>query len=535
MAANDYYNTRPSQPQYYDDNDDLRHHGTATPASSVYPPSYTTEAPHAHPDRQPTVSPFQTPFDDHVYPTGSHSAADAMSSQHSFAQDTRYHSPAAGEVSPVGDDIPLRQHPDAHNNNKTGSPGYAMDSTDHVYDTAADGRLPPAERSAGKGRIRFGELGMLGSGKRRIPIFVYLFSIVQIAVFIGELVKAAQLTGSPIQTSPSFNPMIGPSSYVLINMGSRYVICMHRVQNVTNYDGQGTINWPCPWSTTSDSTSSDNQCTLSQLCGFGGVPNPPTANATVSFNEAAYPNQWWRFIVPIFLHAGIVHIGFNLLLQLTLGKEIERAIGSIRFFLVYMSSGIFGFVMGGNFAALNISSTGASGALFGIIALTLLDLLYSWKERHNPVRELMFILLEIVISFVLGLLPGLDNFSHIGGFLMGLCLGICVLHSPNFLRRKIGEDHFTGPSYSTVNAHNNGISSVAFPPFLRNPVGFFKGRKALWWAWWLVRAGFLVGIIVVFIVLLNNFYTYQNTCSWCKYLSCLPVNGWCDQNSPFSS
>jgi hypothetical protein len=202
MAANDYYNTRPSQPQYYDDNDDLRHHGTATPASSVYPPSYTTEAPHAHPDRQPTVSPFQTPFDDHVYPTGSHSAADAMSSQHSFAQDTRYHSPAAGEVSPVGDDIPLRQHPDAHNNNKMGSPGYAMDSTDHVYDTAADGRLPPAERSAGKGRIRFGELGMLGSGKRRIPIFVYLFSIVQIAVFIGELVKAGEsLISAPIHPS----------------------------------------------------------------------------------------------------------------------------------------------------------------------------------------------------------------------------------------------------------------------------------------------------------------------------------------------
>ncbi|KAK9779034.1 putative Rhomboid-like protein [Seiridium cardinale] len=531
MAANEYYNTRPSQPHYYNGYDDDPHHGSATPAPSTYPPSYATHAPQTHADQPSAVSPFQTPFDDHVYPANSHNAPDAMSSQHSFAQDTRYHSPGPGNVSPVGDDIPLRQHPDG--TNKMGTPGYAMDSTDHVYDTTANG--PPArDRSGGKGGVRFGELGMLGSGKRRIPIFVYLFSVIQIAVFIGELVKAAQLTGSPIQTQPSFNPMIGPSSYVLINMGSRYVICMHRVQNVTNYDGRGNISWPCPWSTTNDATSADNQCTLSQLCGFGDVPNPPTANATVPFDEAPFPNQWWRFITPIFLHAGIVHIGFNLLMQLTLGKEIERAIGSIRFFLVYMSSGIFGFVMGGNFAAVGISSTGASGALFGIIALTLLDLLYSWKERQNPVRELMFILLEVVISFVLGLLPGLDNFSHIGGFLMGLCLGVCVLHSPNFLRHKIGEDHFTGPSYSTVSPHN-GITSVAFPPFLRNPVGFFKGRKSLWWVWWMLRAGFLVAIIVIFIVLLNNFYTYQNTCSWCKYLSCLPVNGWCDQNSPFSS
>jgi membrane associated rhomboid family serine protease len=46
---------------------------------------------------------------------------------------------------------------------------------------------------------------------------------------------------------------------------------------------------------------------------------------------------------------------------------MEKSIGSIRFFLVYISSGIFGFVMGGNFAATGIASTGASGSLFGII------------------------------------------------------------------------------------------------------------------------------------------------------------------------
>lgn len=309
--------------------------------------------------------------------------------------------------------------------------------------------------------------------------------------------------------------MIGPSQEVLINMGSRYVICMHNVHGIQDAN-VAKIYWPCPNTTTSDASAASNKCSLSELCGFGGVPEPHKGG---SLSDTPFPNQWWRFIVPIFMHAGIIHIGFNLLLQLTLGKEIERAIGSIRFFLVYMSSGIFGFVMGGNYAATGISSTGASGALFGIIALTLLDLLYSWKERRNPVRELMFILLEVVVSFVLGLLPGLDNFSHIGGFLMGLCLGICVLHSPNALRERIGEDHFASPSYSSVN--NGGINSVAFPPFLRNPVGFFKGRRGLWWIWWLVRAGFLVTIIVVFIVLLNNFYTNQNTCSWCKYLSCL--------------
>lgn len=398
-------------------------------------------------------------------------------------------------------------------------------------------------------------LGAYGGGK---PWMVYLFTIVQIGVFIGEIVKNGEIfllsarnlydadilcvateTGSPIMIHPSFNPMIGPSTYILINFGARFVPCMHNVQNIT--DATAPISWPCPNATT---TSAD--CTLSELCGFGGVPEPHY-DSTASMSNTPEPNQWWRFIVPIFMHAGLVHIGFNLLLQLTMGKEMERSIGSIRFFLVYISSGIFGFVMGGNYAAVGIASTGASGSLFGIIALTLLDLLYSWKDRRSPMKDLMFIMLDVIISFVLGLLPGLDNFSHIGGFLMGLCLGISVLHSPNALRRKIGED----VPYSTVNAGHHG---PAPPGFLKNPVGFFKGRKPLWWAWWLVRAGALVLVLVVFVVLLNNFYVYHVTCSWCKYLSCLvsltstcsrrinilltpeqPVSNWCDSGLTFSS
>jgi membrane associated rhomboid family serine protease len=222
-------------------------------------------------------------------------------------------------------------------------------------------------------------------------------------------------------------------------------------------------------------------------------------------------NQWYRFITPIFIHAGLIHIGFNMLLQLTLAKDMERAIGSIRFFLVYMSAGIFGFVMGGNFANPAEASMGASCSLFAMIALTLLDLLYSWQERKNPVKELIFILLDIVIAFVLGLLPGLDNFGHIGGFLTGLAVGICVLHSPNALRQRLGQD----VPYSSVNGQAASVS------FIKNPLVFFKGRKPLWWAWWLARAAALVTIVVGFILLLNNFYVVRSTCSWCKYLSCI--------------
>ena len=322
------------------------------------------------------------------------------------------------------------------------------------------------------------------------------------------------LTKTPVEIHPQFNPMIGPSPYVLINMGARYVPCMRATPEIQDK----AINWPCPNSTSSDPSSPDYSCTLSQLCGFSD-------HHTVS----EHPNQWFRFIIPMFLHAGFIHIAFNMLIQLTLGRDMEKDIGPFRFALVYLSSGIFGFVLGGNFAPGGISSTGASGCLFGIIALVLLDLLYHWRNHVSPWADLAWIVLTIAVSFVLGLLPGLDNFSHIGGFLMGLVLGICLLHSPDILRKRVGHDT---PPYTPVSSRAQkpgDASSAAIKGFMKQSVGFFKGRKPLWWLWWLVRAGALIGVIVSFIVLLKNFYKENPTkCSWCKHLSCINIHNWCD-------
>lgn len=319
------------------------------------------------------------------------------------------------------------------------------------------------------------------------------------------------LTGSPIEIHPQFNPMIGPSPYVLINMGARYVPCMRNVHLIT--DSTSEVLFQCP-----NTTTLEAHCQLSELCGFNGVPNPDPADADL--NRKPEPNQWFRFIIPIFLHAGIIHIGFNMLLQVLLGREMELIIGTIRFALVYFSAGIFGFVFGGNFAATGIASTGASGSLFGILALVLLDLLYNWNNRRSPVKELLFIIADVLVAFVLGLLPGLDNFSHIGGFVMGLALGICILRSPAPLRARLDDDRYPGTPYSAVPGDRD-YSSARLNNFVHQPVGFFKGRKPLWWGWWLIRAAALVGVLVGFILLLRNFYVYRTTCGWCKYLSCL--------------
>ncbi|PWY90281.1 DHHC zinc finger membrane protein [Aspergillus sclerotioniger CBS 115572] len=499
MAANSYY------------------HG----AYSSNPPSYEQ----ANPQIDRISTPGHPDFSTHPYqPTTSD--PQLHNSQQSFGSDQAY--ATGGRLSDndrYAENIPLKSNQYANGS----PPPNWMHQPTHYSPTPEEIEPPVAPTARRKKK---------GFFNKKIAWVTYTFTLVQIIVFIVELVKNAQLTGSPIETKPSFNVMIGPSPYVQIYMGSRYTPCMKNVPGIQN--ANETILFPCPNATTSTAA-----CTLSESCGFNGVPNPHPGG---SLDDRPEPNQWFRFIIPMFIHTGFVHIGFNLIVQLTMGVDMERMIGWWRYFLVYVASGIWGFVLGGNYAGQGEASCGCSGALFGVLALFILDLLYTWKDRPSPWVELIIMILGIAVSFVLGLLPGLDNFAHIGGFIMGLALGLCLLRSPNALRERIGlaRNPYVAMSGGAGTPTAEDTQKVASGPslvdFLKgrrtrtgagannkmNPVNFFRGRKPLWWAWWLVRLAALVAVLIGFILLIIDFYKYpKSNCSWCYRLSCLPVNGWC--------
>ncbi|CAG8606192.1 5336_t:CDS:10 [Paraglomus brasilianum] len=243
------------------------------------------------------------------------------------------------------------------------------------------------------------------------PWFIVTVSIAQVIVLIFEYVSNKNITGDIIATSPVFNPMIGPSSEVLILMGARFVPCMRTVPQLTN------MPFICPNETTK--VSPVLTCKLEDVCGFGGFHNQP-------------PDQWFRFVIPIFLHGGIIHILFNMCFQLQTGIQVEKEMGFWRLGIVYMASGIFGFVLGGNFAPVAVPSMGASGALFGIVGILVIDLLQNWRIITRPCCELTKLLAMICFTFLLGLLPGLDNFSHIGGFIMGILTGLVFMPTIKF-------------------------------------------------------------------------------------------------------
>jgi membrane associated rhomboid family serine protease len=177
---------------------------------------------------------------------------------------------------------------------------------------------------------------------------------------------------------------------VLVNEGARFTPCIRSVPSL-------------PVSTVISScyASSTDTCTLEELCGFGGF-------------SSGTPNQSFRLVLPIFMHAGIIHFLVNMLTHLGLGVDLEKALGTPRYALLYMSSGIWGFVLSAMLSQNLSASTGCSGALFGLIGYMFIDVLVNWKILPHPVRNLMSLLMSTVISLVLGLLPGLDNFAHIG-------------------------------------------------------------------------------------------------------------------------
>lgn len=346
----------------------------------------------------------------------------------------------------------------------------------------------------------------------RLPYFTMFVTLVQVIVFIVELAKMSLLTGLAFQTKPYFNPMLGPSTYLLINMGARYIPCMHPVDRLTN---DMTLNFPCPNSTSIDT----NVCSLPEICGLSGI-------AVV--DDVYAPNQWYRIFIPIFLHAGFLHIIFNLLLQLTMGASIERHIGILKYAIIYVASGIAGFLLGANFTPINIALTGASGALFGIVATNIVQFAYCGRKNANMYETkhywlfIVIMVIEIAVSFVLGLLPGMDNFSHLGGFGMGLALSIVLLKDPFWVYTD-GIILYDADVSTWQQFKNNW-----------NPRYKLEDKNSKkWMVWCVVRVVFLVLAILYFAMLSKTFFTDdedQTTlgCTWCKYFNCLPVNGWCD-------
>ncbi|OLC99870.1 MAG: hypothetical protein AUH86_01505 [Acidobacteria bacterium 13_1_40CM_4_58_4] len=130
-------------------------------------------------------------------------------------------------------------------------------------------------------------------------------------------------------------------------------------------------------------------------------------------------HEWYRLVTAMFLHGGLIHIGFNMMALMQFGPALEELYGSARYLFFYVVTGMFGFLVS---AALGNYSLGASGALLGLVGLMLA---VTTKRGGAYMREIRSRLISsVAILFLLGFSGvGIDNYAHAGGLALGFALG----------------------------------------------------------------------------------------------------------------
>ena len=137
--------------------------------------------------------------------------------------------------------------------------------------------------------------------------------------------------------------------------------------------------------------------------------------------------DYWRLVMPIFLHGGWLHLLGNSYALYILGPILERVYGYGRYAVIYIFAGIGSSLLSMT-ASKNIS-VGASGAIFGIAGAMLVtgyihrDVIPPRWGRAFGKGMLPFILLNLVFGLSV---HGIDNWGHLGGLATGVLLAVLI-------------------------------------------------------------------------------------------------------------
>ncbi|KAL7133852.1 hypothetical protein ABFS83_12G167700 [Erythranthe nasuta] len=235
-------------------------------------------------------------------------------------------------------------------------------------------------------------------------------------------------------------------------------------------------------------------------------------------------HQGWRLITCMWLHGGVFHLLANMLSLLVIGIRLEQEFGFVRIGLLYLISGLGGSLLSALFIQSNIS-VGASGALFGLLGAMLSELITNWTIYANKMAAFTTLVVIVAINLAVGILPHVDNFAHIGGFVSGFLLGFVFLIRPQFgwVNQRYAPISPAGYSSAASPAGYSSTSRAANPKFMAY-------QRVLWLlSLILLIVGFTVGL-----VLLLRGVDLNDHCSWCHYLSCVPTSKWSCNTQPIS-
>ncbi len=161
--------------------------------------------------------------------------------------------------------------------------------------------------------------------------------------------------------------------------------------------------------------------------------------------EIAAGRRLWTLLTSMFLHAGFFHIIGNMLYLWIFGDNIEDTLGRLPYLGLYVAAGLFGsglHILAGPHSP--VPTIGASGAISGIMGayfvlfprarvLTLVPIFFFIRLIYLPAFLLLgfWILIQVLYGFssASGGGGGIAYFAHIGGFVIGILVGLLVRRS----------------------------------------------------------------------------------------------------------
>ena len=159
---------------------------------------------------------------------------------------------------------------------------------------------------------------------------------------------------------------------------------------------------------------------------------------------ALYPDvvlvdgEWYRLFTCMFIHFGIRHIGNNMLILFFLGDNLERALGHVKYVVLYLISGLCGstvslayMVKSGDYAV----AGGASGAIFGVIG-ALIYVVIRNKGRLEDLTAGRLIFMAALSLYYGFTAEGVDNLAHLGGLVSGILLAVVLYRKKSSPRNR---------------------------------------------------------------------------------------------------
>jgi rhomboid protease GluP len=133
--------------------------------------------------------------------------------------------------------------------------------------------------------------------------------------------------------------------------------------------------------------------------------------------------RWWTVLSAGWLHAGLLHVAMNMYWVWQMGPAITDLFGSSRTVIIYTAGGVAGFTLSSlagrfmpNLPILHAAgyTIGASAPVFGLIGA-----LYHYGRTGSSAIKQMAVSIIMQAALFGLLIPGIDNYAHLGGFAGG--------------------------------------------------------------------------------------------------------------------